>query len=250
MTADPTTRELQAEVHRLRAEIETFKAPPEFNNVLHEQRILAGFTQVITEFRDDPVKAAQAVMQGVRAAMWAIEREEAAHANVAQSAIRAMEQMNADRAPATVYLAWGGDYDERDVRKVFLNKADAESYGCADRVEERQVEGGPVETRQWIRAMWTIADPAAPEHLFDMVNPLTFDALDSPMCDYDGKADAFAEDWWVSHTGDGSWVVQFEAWNRDLITAAWKERRDRIVAAHGTLPLPLDQDAPDDADQA
>lgn len=144
------------------------------------------------------------------------------------------------REPATVFLAWGGEYDERDVRKVFMSKADADAYGCADHVEERKVELGPVETRQWTRAVWTINDPAAPEHMFDMVNPLDFDALTSPVHDYDGKADTLTEDWWLSNTGDGSWVVQFEAWDRDLITAAWKERRGRIVAAHGSLPLPLD----------
>ncbi|MFD9947694.1 hypothetical protein ACFWYW_46490 [Nonomuraea sp. NPDC059023] len=145
--------------------------------------------------------------------------------------------------PATVYLAIGGEYDGRWVRKVFARREDAASYGCADGVEEWQVNTGPVETRTWIRAIWTINDPAAPEYLFDAVNPFDLDGY-SEVRDYDGQAGALAVEWWPPYSDGEPWQIQISGWDPDLATAAWKQRRDRLVASGGTLQLPLDADAP------
>ncbi|MET8006158.1 nucleotidyltransferase domain-containing protein [Nonomuraea glycinis] len=154
--------------------------------------------------------------------------------------LRQVRIIHLETRPATVFLAWGGEYDERDVQQVFTRRADADAYGCADYVEERPLQHSPVETRAWHRVWWHITGPAAPAEVFDMVNPL--DDVSQEQREFDGRADALSIEWWPP--GDpphsSAWIVQFEGWDRDLIRAAWKERRDILVAARGELELPLD----------
>ncbi|MFG1977008.1 HIT family protein [Nonomuraea fuscirosea] len=150
-------------------------------------------------------------------------------------------------APASVFLAYGGEYDARDVRKVFARKDDADTYGCADYVVEQPVQRGPVETRPWHRVWWPINDPAAPAEVFDMVNPFDHICQGDPR-DYDGRADALDIEWWPGVPPHAPWMVQFTGWDLDLIRAAWKERRDRIVAAAGELQLPIDSDPDETAE--
>ncbi|GAA4209312.1 hypothetical protein GCM10022252_75620 [Streptosporangium oxazolinicum] len=142
----------------------------------------------------------------------------------------------------TVFLAFGGDYDARGVRRVFASREHADEYKRADGVEEWKIDTEPVETRTWIRALWNIYDPAAPEPMFDTVNYYDPDGY-SEVRDYDGNADAFDIDWWPGQSDGYPWVVQISGWDRARVDAAWKERRDRLIAAGGALPLPLDPDS-------
>ncbi|MDR8407442.1 hypothetical protein MTP10_01650 [Nonomuraea sp. 3-1Str] len=57
--------------------MEVFKAPPGFRNTNHEQRLQQFFTDTITEFRDQPDRAAHQVMLYAQSAMWAVQRGEA-----------------------------------------------------------------------------------------------------------------------------------------------------------------------------
>lgn len=145
--------------------------------------------------------------------------------------------------PTKVFLALGGDYDAYGVRRVFAHREHADQYKRADTVEEWRIDTAPVETRTWIRALWNIHNPTAPAHLFDAINYYDPDGY-SEVRDYDGNAAALDIDWWPGQTAtaDSPWQVQISGWDRDLVDAAWKERRDRIVASRGTVTLPLDTD--------
>ncbi|MGW0486168.1 AAA family ATPase [Nonomuraea sp. NPDC003214] len=146
----------------------------------------------------------------------------------------------APSTPQTVFLAIGGDYDARWVRKVFAHRKDAEAYECGEDVEEWTVQPGPVETRTWIRALWNINDPAAADHEFDWINPLDMDGH-SEMRDYDGRADALHIEWWPPFH-PGPWQVRISGWDPALVTAAWRKRRDRMIAAGGELAPLIDED--------
>jgi hypothetical protein len=206
----------------------------EHPEIIHEfgERVAAGDTYLARDLLAATEKAFDAARTPLP--------DQPDHATV-EEWLRQVRIAHLELHPATVFLAWGGEHDERDVQQVFARWSDADAYGCADYVEERPLQHGPVESRAWHRKWWHISDPATPAEVFDMVNPL--DDVSQEQRDFDGRADALSIEWWPP--GDpphGSWIVQFEGWDQDLIRAAWKDRRDRLVAAHGELELPLDPD--------
>ncbi|WP_433542080.1 hypothetical protein ACQP10_37980 (plasmid) [Streptosporangium sandarakinum] len=240
--AEEKAEELAHEVERLRAELATLKAPPDVHNADHMARLRRVFAETITDLADrGPEVIASQLVLYAQSAVAAVERESARIMQTAEAALE-LAQLPAP-APATVFLAFGGDYDAYGVRRVFAHREHADQYKRADTVEEWRVDTTPVETRTWIRALWNIRDPAAPAHLFDTINYYDPDGY-SEVRDYDGNADALDIDWWPGQTTDDPWQVQISGWDRSLVDAAWKERRDRIVAAHGDLSLPLDNDKP------
>lgn len=129
-----------------------------------------------------------------------------------------------------VYLAVSGEYSDYRVANVFARREDAENYPLADGVEERELQEGPVEVRNWNKLWWHPGQPDK-EGLpgYGMPNPYE-DAHE--LRDFDGD-ERHCEHSWVKQSqfsGVQQDLLTVEGWDPKLVRKVYSEQRARYLA--------------------
>jgi hypothetical protein len=127
----------------------------------------------------------------------------------------------------TVYLATSGEYSDYRVQHVFARREDAESYALGEDVEERELQEGPVEVRDWHQLNWRPGHPDREGTDAHVSNPWHF----TSQRDYDGRA-AHVQHRWLTHAQfqPATEVLIVEGWDLERVRKVYSEQRTMHIA--------------------
>jgi hypothetical protein len=123
----------------------------------------------------------------------------------------------------TVYLATSGEYSDYRVQHVFTRREDAESYALGENVEERELQEGPVEVRDWHQLTWWPGKPDREGDSNRVGNPFLF----TSKRDFDGREGHVQHSW--PETLET--YLRVEGWDLERVRKTYSEQRAMHIAS-------------------